>query len=309
MINFRFHIVSLVAVFLAFALGITVGATVVNRELVDSLNNEVEQVDKRAKSAREENKVLERTLDNYSDFVKLTSTKTLANTLTGTSLVFVADRGIDNDDIAALQDLGPLSGASGNVVIWLEKKWGLDSDNDTAALAEIVGVSSSDSNKVRKAAVTALVGRLKASAGSVDTVLTAMVEGDFLSLQNVDQSSADASTFFPSNPQFILVSGQRRKAGNGSIVNDLAAEFSSATSNVVVGEIYGDPEVARGSTLTELAETNATRDTVSTVDNVDQDFGRVSAILAVIQRLSGGFGHYGTGSTADAVSPSGVSHE
>ena len=38
MINFRFHIVSLIAVFLALALGIVMGATVVNRAIVDRLN-------------------------------------------------------------------------------------------------------------------------------------------------------------------------------------------------------------------------------------------------------------------------------
>ena len=42
MINFRFHVVSLIAIFLALALGVVIGAGVIDRGVVDALNNRLD---------------------------------------------------------------------------------------------------------------------------------------------------------------------------------------------------------------------------------------------------------------------------
>ena len=45
MVNLRYHVVSLVAVFLALGIGIVMGATVIDRVTVDALNNRVHDVE------------------------------------------------------------------------------------------------------------------------------------------------------------------------------------------------------------------------------------------------------------------------
>ena len=45
MINFRFHVVSLIAIFLALALGVVIGAGVIDRGVVDTLNNRLDSVE------------------------------------------------------------------------------------------------------------------------------------------------------------------------------------------------------------------------------------------------------------------------
>ena len=52
MINFRFHLVSLIAVFLALGLGILVGSTVVDQGIVNRLDSEINSV-RKENSARE----------------------------------------------------------------------------------------------------------------------------------------------------------------------------------------------------------------------------------------------------------------
>jgi len=44
MINFRFHLVSLIAVFLALGLGILVGPSVVDQVIVDRLQREISSI-------------------------------------------------------------------------------------------------------------------------------------------------------------------------------------------------------------------------------------------------------------------------
>ena len=52
MINFRFHLVSLIAVFLALGLGILVGSTVIDQGIVNRLDSEINNVRKENKAAR-----------------------------------------------------------------------------------------------------------------------------------------------------------------------------------------------------------------------------------------------------------------
>ncbi len=42
MINFRFHVVSLIAIFLALALGVVIGAGVIDRGVVDALDSRLD---------------------------------------------------------------------------------------------------------------------------------------------------------------------------------------------------------------------------------------------------------------------------
>ena len=55
MISFRFHVVSITAIFLAIAVGVVVGSTYVDQLTVDQLRNRIETVEDRADAAREEN--------------------------------------------------------------------------------------------------------------------------------------------------------------------------------------------------------------------------------------------------------------
>ena len=45
MINFRFHIASLIAVFLALALGVVMGSTVIDRAIVEGLHDRIDRVE------------------------------------------------------------------------------------------------------------------------------------------------------------------------------------------------------------------------------------------------------------------------
>ena len=58
MINFRFHVVSLIAIFLALALGVVIGAGVIDRGVVNALNNRLDSVEAKSDRIQGENDVL-----------------------------------------------------------------------------------------------------------------------------------------------------------------------------------------------------------------------------------------------------------
>ncbi len=55
MINFRFHVVSLIAIFLALALGVVIGAGVIDRGVVDTLNSRLDRVEAKSDRIQGEN--------------------------------------------------------------------------------------------------------------------------------------------------------------------------------------------------------------------------------------------------------------
>lgn len=63
MINLRFHIVSLVAVFLALALGIVTGSTLLDRVTVQQLESTQTQIERKIQLKSTENDALRRELD------------------------------------------------------------------------------------------------------------------------------------------------------------------------------------------------------------------------------------------------------
>ena len=69
MINFRFHLVSLVAVFLALALGVVMGSTVIDRAIVDRLSSQIDSVKKRADAERAENRALRDQMKGLENFI------------------------------------------------------------------------------------------------------------------------------------------------------------------------------------------------------------------------------------------------
>ncbi len=68
MINFRYHLVSLTAVFLALALGVAMGAAVVDRALVSTLEDQLQAVESRSDSVNDSNERLETALGNWDTF-------------------------------------------------------------------------------------------------------------------------------------------------------------------------------------------------------------------------------------------------
>ena len=59
MINFRFHVVSVIAIFLALALGVVIGAGVIDRGIVDALDTQLNRVEAKSERINERQRPLD----------------------------------------------------------------------------------------------------------------------------------------------------------------------------------------------------------------------------------------------------------
>src|SRR5215467_10806002 len=95
MINFRFHLVSLIAVFLALGLGILVGSTVVDQVIVDRLDREIKSVRHDSDAASAENSQLKDQISKYEDFLKKSAPYAVEQRLQDVPVAVIVDKGVD----------------------------------------------------------------------------------------------------------------------------------------------------------------------------------------------------------------------
>lgn len=96
MINFRFHLVSLIAVFLALGLGILVGSTVIDQGIVNRLDSEINSVRKENSTREATSKQLSQQNSRLQQFIDKSAAFVGDGRLDRRSVAVVAERGVDS---------------------------------------------------------------------------------------------------------------------------------------------------------------------------------------------------------------------
>ncbi len=319
MINFRFHLVSLVAVFLALTVGIIVGATIVNQAIVHDLNSRIDGVEKNADAQRNENKTLSAAAKQTDAYLEAAAPFVVEGRLTGVPVVVLAERGVDRDTVRNLVTLVQDAGAQAPAIVWLESKWRLDQAGDRAKLATIVG-DAPTSASLRVDALVALASRLGTPAKTrsptttaavttttvaVPDLLDALSTAGFVSVDPVGPSGTnDLSTFPGVGARAIVVGGEASALATTPLVAPVATAFSDLDVATVAGEVFhaGAANQARGVVVGPIRDGSLDR-VVSTVDDVDLVQGQVASVLAIAQAGEGKVGHYGYGRGANDAMP------
>ncbi|MEA2556726.1 MAG: hypothetical protein QOG88_264 [Actinomycetota bacterium] len=139
MISWRYHVVSIVAVFLALALGVLAGTAVVNQSLINNLKRTTETLTQDFKDNSATIKDLRTEVAYFTDFSDQAMKNIVSARLTGVDVVLVTD---DGADPAALDEVrGVLALAGANVVTTLTPLQKLVSADPTDAknLENIIG--------------------------------------------------------------------------------------------------------------------------------------------------------------------------
>src|SRR6516162_2025220 len=157
MINFRFHLVSLIAVFLALGLGILVGSTVVDQVIVDRLDREIKDVRHDSSQANEENRQLKDQIAQNEDFLSKAAPYAVDERLAGEPVVVIADKGVDGGTLKSILAMLKDAGAEVPGVLWLSDSWRLDKPTDLTALHAAASVSGN--NATARLAALRLVAR------------------------------------------------------------------------------------------------------------------------------------------------------
>ncbi|MCU1453572.1 MAG: mctB [Acidimicrobiales bacterium] len=163
MINLRYHIVSITAIFLALGIGVALGGTFLDNYTVDQLNSNISSAEKRIRSTSAESARLKRQIaltDKRDRALSLLASQSLfRGNLTGVPVMVIAVDGIDKASQDTLRATLAGAGAEFMGTVSLTDKLNLD-DASAADLAKALNLPSPTVASVRAAIASRLARSL-----------------------------------------------------------------------------------------------------------------------------------------------------
>lgn len=307
MINFRYHVVSLIAVFLALAVGVVMGYGVLGQPTVDTLQRRVDTVEQRADEIRGENDRLRAEQARLEEALAAAGEFAVTGRLTGLTMLPVVARGVDEDRVTTTVRSAREAGAAVPGALWLEAKWNLQSPDDVTRLAAIVGVTATSRAAVREAGLKALAGRLAdgATAGTRSDLLAQLVDAGFVEIAGIDGVAFDPAQAAARVSSAWVVGGTTAEVGWPHVLVPLTRDLVADGVGVLAADVWAEtPDgPARGADLVPIVRDPVLGAKVTTVDDLDRVDGGLAVVLGFAERGRGTVGHYGSGEGATALLP------
>jgi hypothetical protein len=313
-INLRYHIVSLVAVFLALALGMVVGGTVLNEGTGRAQRAFSELLRKTSQQTQAENSDLKDQAKHYKAFGEQVLPQLAHDKLKGRDVVLIDTDRVDDGTRGAITDA--VQAAGGSVegrLTFSSDRLGLASADDRTRLGQVVGNSTNDPDTLRNVMIEQFTARLtlptklpNSDAERPRDMITALSDAKFFADVNLPGAVRDGSEVFPKAGSLFVIIGPTDGStvlAPKSFLVPLADRLSARSTAPVAGVESQDGVSSWVQTLRGNKEVTQR---VSSVDDVDAVYGQVALVEAFAAQLANQPpGQYGFKPGASALLPSG----
>jgi hypothetical protein len=304
-INFRYHVVSLTAVFLALAIGLVVGTAALNGPVADSLKDQVSALSKDNSNFRAQANQYREELTRAQGFATEVAPALLNGKLTGRKLLLLGLPG-SQDYVDLVKSMLTVAGATVTAKVTVQDKF-FDPANNTELLdlamqgsqpsipAEGLPVNSDGVETSSALLAVALQQRpSEVAAEDLTAVLTAFTKQGYIGVDKGAVGGAEATVIVSGLPP---VDKDAAKKTQSAVT--LATQFAKNKPLVVAGNGVGD-----GNLVSEIRRDPTLVRTISTVDNGSTTQGQVATALAVAERVvQGRVGQYGLSAGAVSLVP------
>jgi hypothetical protein len=301
-ISFRYHLVSIVAVFLALALGIVVGTTALNGPITKDLRRQVSAAKTQRDTYAQQVNALHGQLNDAGQFAATYGSQLVTGTLAGKTVLLVDLPGVTSGMQDGVQTLLAAAGAKigGRVSVtpqYLDPRRGGGITSLATGPAHPVGLTLPTTSNAADLGGALLAYVLLGKGQQTDL---SQVLGGFAELHMITVAGSAGVT--PSTAVLVLAPGrQPARSYPSSAELALVNALAHAGGHVVVA---GDPAAATsGGLVATVRNASGSRTMVATVDDADNPLGQVSAVLALSAAVKGQIGQYGTKRGADALYP------
>lgn len=316
MIDFRYHLVSIVAVFLALAIGIVLGSTELQGTTLDALRGVNSSLTHQLNAAEAQRNSYAQQAGASDAFLKTAESRLLGGTLSGDRVVIVTEPGAASSVVAGVKTAAALAGAAITGTVALQPKFNDLSGATQASLSAInAQLATSDTTTLTPAAnsqtgnqqdaaqliasaiLNQTVDQVGLTTGQAQLVLQAYTQGGYLNESGAPWNRATLAVIVASDA--APADGANDPANQ--VLLAVAQEFATlSAATLVAGSVAGTTPA--GSAISVLRGSSVAAQ-VSSVDNADTMLGQISTMWAFATQLAGGkpksYGVLG----ASAVSP------
>ena len=310
MIDFRYHVVSIVAVFLALALGLFIGATSLRDTVKGDITTRTDKLFKTNGSLRSQIGDLKNQVKDAQSVDNALMPYAVQGRLAGESVVVISAPGIDSNIRTNVLKALPLAGATVAGDIRLQDHL-LDSQQAEflGTLADQVAIAGrplpNASGNIRALALLADVlvtspQQKTVSRTAATRVLSAFSAGSLLTMSgDATQPGSVAVLIAPPGPPVGA------SPAPGADISSLLATFARDLDANSTGTVVAGPQTSdkTGGLVDLIRGDRSLRDLVTTVDDADLPGGIIATVLALAEQSGGQVGSYGIGPGHDAPVP------
>ena len=307
MIDFRYHLVSLISVFLALAVGVVLGAGPLQNSLGTALNDQVTALRENRNATQAKLEQTETAVNERDSYITQAATSLLPGTLASknVAMVLLPDAKAEDADAIAAQLKNAGATVTGRVSLtstWVD----LSRENYRSTFSGQVqghlgSTNSKDANGILGEALAKALTANDDSSRVLMDMLSVTVDKSGTPFISVDSTPTAAA-------EMIVVVGPRPQAssGKGATVEASPGEDPKARAKALEGTAGRAPTVVVGSADGDGGVVGIIRSEkakVTTIDSVGQIAASVSTPLALASTRAGTTGHYGFDKGAEAVMP------
>jgi len=300
LISFRYHLVSIVSVFMALALGVLVGTTVVNQGIVNDLRRRTDAAVKNSDKLRSQVADLNTQIDMARSFENIVMPMLIKGQLTGVDVVLVTQQDVSASDVDSVRRALSDAGATVVAEIVVTNRMALSDNSSRADLAAVLGTTSGAPDLAKQAA-RAVGERLANGPGlaTTDDLLTKLSSSGFL----VTRGGTGTSAIGGGGQAVVLLSGATTPPAvdPGLFLAPLAATLVQSQRPVAAAET----QTTVAPFVPLLRDDGSLDGHLVTVDDADSMPGRMALVLALRDLLAspGKGGDYGVKAGASALLP------
>lgn len=302
MIDFRYHLVSIVAVFLALAIGIVLGSTELQGSTVSVLRSSSDSLKSQLSAASAQRDAYQQQASASDAFLQTAEPKLLHGMLAGDKIVIITEPGAPSAVIDGIEKAAGTgyAGATVTGTVALQPKFNDLSGTTRSSLSAINSdLATTDGTPLAPAAdqrtvyqqeaaqliATAVLNRSDGEPGltaaQAQNLLGAYAKSGYLTTSGAPWNRAAMAVIV--TPQATPANGPNDPANQ--VLLAVAAQFAHASAATLVAGPAAN-SAASASAISVLRGSSVSSQ-VSSVDNADTRLGQISAIWALADQLAG----------------------
>ncbi|MGJ6965569.1 copper transporter [Streptosporangium sp. G11] len=310
MIDFRYHLVSIVAIFLALSVGIVLGTTLLEDPVIKASESLANQLREGNNELRDQVEALQKREAVNDAFVAADTPRLVQDALVGKSIVIVEAPGSTTSVREAAQQVIEEAGGSVTGRVTLTERF---TDPAQAGFVDKLAVGAKAAETVFSVEDTAYDKAAEVLAGAILTsdssqvgkehpagagILDAFQRGGLITVTDEPAKRAEVALVLAPAEAYA---GETAGEQAGALVT-LALGLDDAGQGTVLAGTQ--TSAAPGGVIAALREDAAFTEKVSSVDTADMPSGRVVVVYALREQLTGLAGQYGIGPGVSGIEPS-----
>lgn len=320
MIDFKYHLVSLISVFMALGIGVALGAGPLQESIGNSLAEQVRALRADKEALQSSSRAQQDLLEDHDTYLAGAADELVRDALTGQQATIVRLQNAADADVTAVHADLQAAGAQVNGVVTINRDWAdprksADRVEAAAAVARVVNEaapSADASTDYLNRVLAETIGARNGAAGATERQnaragLDQLRREGLLSSQGtpVDRSSLLVVVAGPHN---VLQRPSEEDKTTDEQTQEAYLSLVKALRSQTRATVLAGPR--RSTTISSLVASlrsdNEAVNAIAGVDDVDHPMGQISSVLVSRAALAGRVEQVGTAGDAKTLSPASV---